>query len=102
MIYDGSLIHIAGTDPISPDNWTAGNHYTYSLSSDTFTKYRDATNGLTNVIHTWGLWKSGSTLYASVSAHGGDNTTFMGQIFTSTNNGYTWTLTSDLGALPSL
>ncbi|MFH1633710.1 MAG: sialidase family protein, partial [Chloroflexota bacterium] len=96
MIYDGSLVHIACTDPMSPDDWTAGNHYTYSPGG-AFTKYRDAASGLKNVYHTWGLWKSDSTLYAAVSAHEGDNTTFVGQIFTSTNNGYTWTLTSDLG-----
>ena len=102
MIYDGSLIHIAGTDP-HPDNQTAGNHYTYS-PCNTFTKYRDATNGLKYVYHTWGLWKSGSNLYASVSAHDGtypDSCTYgmtcMGQIFTSANNGSTWTHTSDLG-----
>ncbi|MCD4738208.1 MAG: glycoside hydrolase [Anaerolineae bacterium] len=96
MIYDSSLIHIAGTDPMSPDDWSAGNHYTYSPGG-TFTKYRDATNGLKNVIHTWGLWKSGLTLYAAVSSHTGTSITHTGQIFTSTNNGLTWTHTSDLG-----
>lgn len=97
MIDDGSLIHIAGTDPITPtDGWDAGNHYTYSPGGS-FTKYRDADDGLTNVIHTWGLWKSGSALYAAVGAHAGDKTTYMGQIFTSTNNGLTWTYKSDLG-----
>ncbi|MEA3396493.1 MAG: hypothetical protein U9R05_03430 [Chloroflexota bacterium] len=98
MIYDGSLIHIAGTDPITPtDGWDAGNHYTHSLGSTSITKYRDATNGLKNVIHTWGLWKSGSTLYAAVSSHTGTFITYTGQIFTSTNNGLTWTHKSDLG-----
>lgn len=97
MIYDGSLVHIAGTDPHNGDNWTAGNHYTYDPTSGTFAKYRNATTGLKNVLHSWGLWKSGSTLYAAVSAHAGDNTTFMGQVFSSTDNGATWTHRSDLG-----
>jgi hypothetical protein len=92
MIYDGSLVHIAGTDP-HPDDWTAGNHYTYSLSSNTFVKNRDSLNGLINVQHTWGLWKESptSTLYAAVGA------TTSGQIFASNNDGFTWTKKSDLG-----
>jgi hypothetical protein len=108
MIYDGSLIHIAGTDPVESSNeHDAGNHYTYSPGDTSITKYRRDTtdDGLENVYHTWGLWKSSpTTLYAAVSAHNGSDpltctygSTCMGQIFTSTNNGLTWTKKSDLG-----
>lgn len=104
MFYDGEFIHIAGTDPQPPDGWEAGNHYTYSPTSYNFTKYRDVTNGLTNVIHTWGLWKPETTLYAAVSSHDGSfpasctyGVTCMGQIFTSLDNGATWTFKSNLG-----
>lgn len=99
MIYDGALIHIAGTDP--RDDHTVGNHYTYSPADNTFTKYRNPTNGLVNVYHTWGLWHSGSMLYAAVGAHDGsddcDAHTCMGQIFSSTDNGDTWQKRGDLG-----
>ncbi|MGB9640970.1 MAG: hypothetical protein ACPL4H_08655, partial [Anaerolineales bacterium] len=103
MIYDGSLIHIAGTDP-DPDNHQAGNHYTYNPSSNIFTKYRNTTNGLVNVYHTWGLWKPSSTLYAATSAHDGSDPsqcsfgiTCFGEIFSSTDNGATWISLSKLG-----
>ena len=102
MIYDSSLVHIAGTDP-RPDDHSAGNHYTYSPGG-TFTKYRDPLLGLTNVYHTWGLWKPGTTLYAAASAHDGSDpgdcaygTTCFGQLFSSTDNGQTWTGLSVLG-----
>jgi len=103
MIFDGSLVHIAGTDP-QPDDHSAGNHYTYNPTTNLFTKYRDRSNGLINVYHTWGLWKSASTLYAAVSAHDGTDPTTcnfgvscFGEIYSSTNNGETWTKLSILG-----
>ncbi|MFZ5807993.1 MAG: hypothetical protein ACOY16_01810 [Chloroflexota bacterium] len=102
MIYDGAVIHIAGTDP-HPDDHTAGNHYIYPPGGP-FIKYRDAVYGLKNVYHTWGLWKDGSMLYVAVSAHDGSDpqqctygVTCMGQIYTSTSNGAVWTKKSDLG-----
>ncbi len=103
MIYDGSLIHIAGTDP-DPDDHTAGNHYIYDPQTNQFTKYRDPTHGLVDVYHTWGLWKSTSTLYAAVGSHDGSDPTTcnfsvncFGQIFSSSNNGKSWNKLSNLG-----
>ncbi len=103
MIYDGSLIHIAGTDP-QPDTHAAGNHYTYNPATNVFTKYRDEVNGLVNVYHTWGLWKSDEILFAAVSAHDGSDpatcnygVSCFGEIFSSINNGQTWTKLSPLG-----
>lgn len=99
MIYDGALIHIAGTDP--RDDHTAGTHYTYSPDHNSFTKYRNPAHGLVNVYHTWGLWYAGSTLYAAVGAHDGHDDcnvhACMGQIFSSTDSGLTWQKRSDLG-----
>lgn len=102
MIFDGWHIHIAGTDP-HPDDHRAGNHYLYTPGGS-FIKYRDPQNGLVNVYHTWGLWKSGSTLYAATGAHDGSDpvnctygVTCMGQVYASTNNGASWTKKSDLG-----
>ncbi|OQY37584.1 MAG: hypothetical protein B6243_00215 [Anaerolineaceae bacterium 4572_5.2] len=95
MIWDGSLVHIAGSDPT--DDHTAGNHYTYQPGGS-LTKYRDASNGLPNVVHSWGLWQSGNTLYEAASTY--DNCAsgdLCGQIFSSTDDGETWTKESDLG-----
>ncbi len=49
--YNGDL-YIAGSDPAYGDDWSLGNFYTYS--GGTFTKHRSG-NGLSNVIHMWGL-----------------------------------------------
>jgi hypothetical protein len=95
MIYDGSLIHIAGTDP-HPDDQTAGNHYTYNVSNGAFTKYRDSVNGLIDIYHTWGLWKSGSILYATTSGHIEGDGPSIGQVFASADNGATWTKKANL------
>lgn len=95
MIWDGSLVHIAGSDPI--DDHTAGNHYTYQPGGS-LTKYRDATNGLPNVLHSWGLWKTNGTLYEAASTKNNcDTGTTCGQVFSSTDDGETWTKESDLG-----
>lgn len=103
MLYDGTVIHIAGTDPHIGDNHSAGNHYIYTPTTGLFTKYRDPGTGLSNVFHTWGLWMSDTVLYAAVSAHNGTYTgtctaeICMGKVFTSTDRGATWTWMSDLG-----
>ena len=108
MLYDGTALHIAGTDPDhrDGDDHSAGNHYVYTPTTGTLAKYRDGQAGLVNVFHTWGLWLSDTVLYAAVSAHTGDYTDTcasnygaicMGQIFTSTDRGATWTKASDLG-----
>jgi hypothetical protein len=95
MIYDGSLVHIAGTDP-DPDDHTAGNHYTYNVSNGEFNKYRDSVNGLVNILHTWGLWKSGSILYATTSGPVEEDGPSIGQVFSSTDNGATWAKRANL------
>jgi len=108
MIWDGEVIHIAGTDPhnviTEGNNWDTGNHYNYSLDDQTLTKYRDPVNGLVYAFHSWGLWKDDNILYAAVSSHDGSypsdceyGVTCFGQIFSSTNNGITWTLKANLG-----
>lgn len=129
MIWDDQMevLHIAGTDPSWPDDWSAGNHYTYLRSGPkSIVKHRDPRNGLVNVIHTWGLWLSDSrVLHAAVNSHDGSFTrdrnflrriynrinwmldsshfsrgygmTRMGQIFKSSDNGKTWERVSDLG-----
>lgn len=95
MIWDGSLVHIAGSDPI--DDHTAGNHYTYN-PHESLTKYRNAANGLPNVVHSWGLWHVEETLYEAASTYNNcDSGESCGQIFSSTDNGETWTKKSDLG-----
>jgi hypothetical protein len=129
MIWDehGGTLHIAGTDPSWPDDWSAGNHYTYVRSGPKkIAKHRDPQNGLVNVIHTWGLWLSGDqVLYAAVNSHDGSFTqdrnvlrrildrinsifddhywstdygvTRKGQIFKSTDNGASWSCIGDVG-----
>jgi hypothetical protein len=129
MIWDerGGTLHIAGTDPSWPDDWSAGNHYTYVRSGPKkIAKHRDPQNGLVNVIHTWGLWLSDDqVLYAAVNSHDGNFTrdrnvlrlilnrinsifdayyystdygvTRKGQIFKSTDNGVSWRYISDVG-----
>lgn len=108
MFWDGTQIHIAGTDPhnvVTPDNnWDTGNHYTYDPIMNSFTKYRDVDNGLLYAFHTWGLWKVGYHLFAAASSHDGTYpseceyaVTCMGQIFLSINNGATWTKLANLG-----
>ena len=129
MIWDDKLgvIHIAGTDPSWPNDWSAGNHYNYVPSGPkNISKYRDPVDGLVNVIHTWGLWMSEDhVLYAAVNSHDGTftrdrnvlrkiyyrinymfnksyyssgyGTTRMGQVLKSIDNGKSWRHISDLG-----
>jgi hypothetical protein len=129
MIWDhrSGTLHIAGTDPSWPDDWSAGNHYTYFRSGTrAVVKHRDPRKGLVNVIHTWGLWFSNThVLYAAVNSHDGSFTrdrnilrrifdrinstvdrryystdygvTRMGQIFKSEDSGKTWGHVSDVG-----
>ena len=129
MIWDHrtDTLHVAGTDPSWPDDWSAGNHYAYTPSlHKTIVKYRDPERGLVNVIHTWGLWLSDDhVLYAAVNAHDGSFTrdrnllrrifnriysmvdrryystdygvTRMGQLFKSKDSGKTWRHVSDVG-----
>lgn len=129
MIWDPhrDILHIAGTDPSWPDDWSAGNHYTFLRSGkDHIRKHRSSQHGLANVIHTWGLWLSkDGVLYAAVNSHDGSfvkdrnvlrramnriqsmfdpsfysrdyGVTRRGQIFSSHDSGETWTYLSDIG-----
>ncbi len=108
MLWDGTQIHIAGTDPhdviTAGNNWDTGNHYTYDPITESFTKYRDVEHGLLYTFHTWGLWKEGYRLFAAASNHDGSypsecnyGVSCLGQIFKSINNGATWTKLADLG-----
>jgi len=129
MLWDDQtgILHIAGTDPSWPQDWSAGNHYVYLPSTkEPIRKYRDPQRGLVNVIHTWGLWRSPEhMLYAAVSSHDGSFTrdrnllrriydrinwlldeayfstdygvTRMGQIFRTPDNGQTWEHLADVG-----
>lgn len=108
ILWDGTQIQIAGTDPhdvATPgNNWDTGNHYTYNPVTNSFTKYRDVDNGLVYAFHTWGLWKEGYLLFAAASSHDGTyptecdyGLTCVGQIFLSINNGATWTKLANLG-----
>lgn len=100
IVSHNGTLYIGGVDPY--DSWALGNIYTYTNS--TFTKIRTG-NGLTNVIHTWGLHiDSYGTLYAAVSSHDGSflgtcnlGVSCFGEVFKSTNNGTTWTEVSRLG-----
>ena len=84
---DGDLF-IPGPDPHYGDNWAWGNFYVQSPGQP-ITKYRN----LPNVIHTWGSWYDAENgiLYAAVSSHLGDNATWTGEIFSSTDQAQTWT-----------
>jgi hypothetical protein len=129
MIWDShtGTLHVAGTDPSWPDDWSAGNHYTYIKSvAKKIVKHRDPENGLINVIHTWGLWFSENhELFAAVNTHDGSfrrdrnilrrifyrinamfdssyystdyGVTRLGQVFKSRDNGSTWSHVADLG-----
>jgi hypothetical protein len=129
LIWDpqSQTLHIAGTDPSWPDDWSAGNHYKYDpTGSERLHKHRNRENGLVNVIHTWGLWSSGKQqIWAAVNSHDGSfmrdkniprrilariqsmfdkslysrnyGVTRLGQIFQSEDGGISWRLISNLG-----
>ena len=77
-------LYISGVDPSLGDDWSLGNIYIWQ--SGAVTKRRT----LTNVIHTLGLWVDSGVTYAATGAHLGDNQTWSGQVFTSTNDGVSW------------
>lgn len=77
-------LYISGVDPALGDDWSFGNLYIWEAGS--VTKRRT----LTNVIHTLGLWVDGGATYVGTGAHLGDDVTWSGQVFTSTNDGVSW------------
>ncbi|MCA9958501.1 MAG: hypothetical protein KC443_05680, partial [Anaerolineales bacterium] len=94
MIWVTDTLHIAGSDPCCPDDWSAGNHYTYTPPGPLL-KHRDAQNGLAHVLHTWGLWMdAGNVLYAAVSAE--VTPLQYGRLMRSFDEGVTWELVSNV------
>lgn len=83
---DGTL-YIPGADPCCGDGWELGNFYVKS-PGQLITKHRN----LPNVIHAWGVWfdEDADILYTAVSSHLGDNATWTGEVFSSTNQGENW------------
>lgn len=83
---DGTL-YIPGADPCCGDGWDLGNFYVKSPGQP-ITKHRN----LPNVIHSWGVWadEDQDVLYTAVSSHLGDNATWTGEVFSSTNQGADW------------
>jgi alkaline phosphatase len=81
-------LYIPGPDPTYGDGWNLGNFYVQAPGQP-ITKHRN----LPDVIHTWGSWfdVENDVLYAAVSSHLGDNATWTGEIFNSTNQSADWT-----------
>ena len=96
MISRGDDIFIPGADPTDQipgeHQWDWGNTYLYP-PPDPVVQYRN----LPNVIHSWGLWYDASRqwLYAAVSSHLGDYSTWSGEIFVSDNDAQSWTRLAD-------
>lgn len=86
----GSVLAIPGPDPTDP-GWAWGNFYQYTTPDGPGIKYRN----LPNVIHSWGAWWDGSQLYAAVSSHLGDDSTWSGQVFRTDDPANGWTLLAD-------
>ncbi|NUQ39624.1 MAG: hypothetical protein HUU23_17930 [Caldilineales bacterium] len=89
----GNTLFIPGVDPCCGDGWDAGNVYRHDIPSGATIKYRN----LPHVLHTWGLWFDGSAgqLYAATSAHAGDNATWLGAIYRSSDMGASWERIAD-------
>jgi len=91
----GDTLFIPGVDPCCADGWDAGNVYRHHIPSAATTKFRN----LPNVLHTWGLWfdHSAGQLYAAASAHAGDNATWLGVLYRSSDMGVSWERIADAG-----
>jgi hypothetical protein len=83
----GEVLFVPGVDPCCPDGWEAGNVYTFS-STGGLTKRRT----LPNVLHAWGAWYDAATsqVYLATSAHRGDFTGSIGEIWRSADLGAHW------------
>ena len=84
-------LYIPGTDPCCPTGGSRG------MSTCTrrrpVIKYRN----LPNVLHTWAMWfdEASRALYAVVGAHLGDNVTWTGAVYRSTDDCRSWSLVAD-------
>jgi hypothetical protein len=87
MVRAAGMLFIPGVDPCCPDGWEAGNVYTYTTSGG-LTKRRT----LPNVLHAWGAWYDAtmSEVYLATSAHRGDFTGSIGEIWHSADLGGHW------------
>ncbi len=87
MVSAAGIPFIPGVDPCCPDGWEAGNVYTYSAAAG-LTKRRT----LPNVLHAWGAWydTADDEMYVATSAHRGDFTGSVGEIWRSRDLGGHW------------
>ena len=98
MAWGGGALHVAGTDPCCGLDWSAGNHYVY-VPPGPIVRYRDATRGLPDVIHTWGLWIAPDlAVYVATSRQAPTVSGSKGSFFRSADAGATWNLLTDLGS----
>lgn len=81
--YDGTKMYIPGTDPI--EDWTKGNLYTYIPGQDII-KHRK----MENVLHGLSTLIEDNTIYVGTGAHTGDNKTWEGRLYKSTDGGENW------------
>lgn len=82
----GSKVYALGADAGGPagEDWTAGNVYVWN---GTWTKRRTLPNVLHVLCQTW----VGDVWYVGTGAHTGDNQTWTGKVFKSSDDGATWT-----------
>ncbi len=87
MVSRGEMLFIPGVDPCCPDGWEAGNVYTYGATAG-LTKRRT----LPNVLHAWGAWYDAveDQVYVAASAHRGDFTGSIGEIWRTADLGAHW------------
>jgi hypothetical protein len=89
MTAAGETLLIPGVDPCCPDDWAAGNFYTYSDLAG-LTKHRN----IPNVLHTWRVWYEAAedAVYVVTGSHRGDFATWTGEIWRSVDTGSSWAL----------
>ena len=87
-LHDGKL-YVLGTDAALGDDWTYGNVYVRSAAG-VWTKRRTLPNVLHVLSQCWTATTAG-TWYVGTGAHTGDNSTWMGYVYKSADDGATWT-----------
>lgn len=81
----GDEIVVSGTDPTDGD-WNLGNVYR-RINNGTWEEFRT----LPNVIHSFGTAKIGGEYFVATGAHIGDNTTYSGRVYRSSDlQNWTW------------